>query len=180
MQVTLQEQRLCLNQQQGFCWQARDQERREFDAEVQALKHRLQQVEVDSWTMGVMIVFMVMLCSTALLLVVMNLAIAFCGWLWLVMDGYVFGWLWFRVRDLCQTYVVTCLFWHLVPIEGARFQWRSLFRSGGGAVPTEGGKHEKKQRGAKNNQDVCDFLLCVCFLGGGAILSILTSNNNTS
>lgn len=106
MQVTLQEQRLWLNQQQGFCWQARDQERREFDAEVQALKHRLQQVEVDSWIVGVMIVFMVMLCS-----------------LWLVMDGYVFGWLWFIVRDLCQTYVVSCFFWHLVPIEGARFQW---------------------------------------------------------
>ena len=123
MQVTLQEQRLWLNQQQGFCWQARDQERREFDAEVQALKHRLQQVEVDSWIVGVMIVFMVMLCSTALLLVVMNLAIASCGWLWLVMDGYVFGWLWFIVRDLCQAYVVSCFFWHLVPIEGARFQW---------------------------------------------------------
>ena len=102
MEVTLQEHRLCFNQQHGFCWQARDQERREFDAEVQALKHRLQQVEVDSWIMGVMIVFVVMLCSTALLLVVMNLAIASCGWLWLVMDGFFFGWLWFIVRDLCS------------------------------------------------------------------------------
>ena len=106
MQVTLQEQRLWLNQQQGFCWQARDQERREFDAEVQALKHRLQQVEVDSWIVGVMIVFMVMLCSTALLLVVMNLAIAS---LWMVVAGY--GWICFwlvvvysqgLVSDLCS------------------------------------------------------------------------------
>ena len=166
MQVTLQEQRLWLNQQQGFCWQARDQERREFDAEVRALKHRLQQVEVDSWIVGVMIVF----CGYAMLNCLTSCGDESCHcvlWLWLVMDGYVFGWLWFIVRDLCQTYVVSCFFWHLVPIEGARFQWWSLFWSGGGAVHTEGGKHQKKQRGAKNNQDVCDFLLCVCVFSWG-------------
>ena len=93
------------------------------------------------------------------------LPLRLCGWLWLVMDGYVFGWLWFIVRDLCQTYVVTCFFWHLVPIEGAKFQWRSLFWSGGGAVPTEGGKHEKNKEERKTIKMFVIFF-CVCvFLG---------------
>ena len=120
------------------------------------------------WTVGLWelwLFFVVMLCSTALLLVVMNLAIASCGWLWLVMDGYVFGWLWFIVRDLCQTYVVSCFFWHLVPIEGARFQWWSLFWSGGGAVHTEGGKNEKNEEERKTIKMFVIFF-CVCvFLG---------------
>ena len=78
---------MCFNKQQGFCfWQARARERRELDAEVQALKHRLQQVESGQLDYGSYDCFrghVKLLCSTSLI------ACAFCGWLWLVMEGFL-------------------------------------------------------------------------------------------
>ena len=69
------------------------------------LKRKLWRIDCNTskWTVGVRelwLSFVVMLCSTALLLAVMNLAIASCGCGCLWMD--CFGWLWFIVRELCS------------------------------------------------------------------------------
>ena len=69
------------------------------------LKRKLWSIDCNTskWTVGVRelwLSFVVMLCSTALLLAVMNLAIASCGCGCLWMD--CFGWLWFIVRELCS------------------------------------------------------------------------------